>query len=362
MTSYDLTSENGLQTYLEANQFSATSVQLLSGGNANYVFRVTKPDGSTTVFKHAEPYLHFNKDFALDPARMDYEVRILEALSSTKSPLPASLPGSKVHAAKFLSYDQANKLLQIEDGGHRNLKDAYTDPKLDVPSIGEQLAEWLATLHVSAKNLSLALPQQPGDSNNNPIAVSVYRYSYSDLHTSLTQFGHDPQLAQLVNEKFGSLLATDDECICHGDFWPGNMLIQDVESQPVELTVVDWEIVRRGTSATDVGQFAAEAFLLDRFRGGRGLLTAFLSAYIRAREHAETLGKAWLTRVVVHWAVHIAFWPTRFAWSTQEETKLLVDIGVLALQNVLNDDWEKVLDSPLLRDVKEGYSALLARP
>lgn len=362
MNSYDLTDEKGLQQYFEANQFPTASVQLLSGGNANYVFRVTKHDGSTSVFKHAEPCLKFNKDFALDSARMDYEARILEALSSTKSPLPTSLTSSNVHAARFLSYDRLEKLLEIEDGGRRNLKDAYTDPKLDISYIGEQLARWLAALHVSARTFSLAPAHEGHDSNNNPIAVNVYRYSYNDLHTSLTQFGHDPQLADLVNEKFGSLLATDDECICHGDFWPGNILVRDLELQPAELTIVDWEIVRRGTSATDVGQFAAEAFLLDRFRGGRGLLSAFLKAYVVARGQTEVLGKAWLTRMVVHWAVHIAFWPTRFAWSNQEETQSLVDIGVLALQNVLNDDWEKVLESPLLRDVKETYSTLLSRP
>ncbi|KAI4663641.1 uncharacterized protein J4E78_004057 [Alternaria triticimaculans] len=362
MGTYNLTDEKGLQKYLEATQFPAASVQLLSGGNANYVFRVTKHDGSTSIFKHAEPVLKLNKDFALDPARMDYEVRILEALSSTRSPLPTSPTSSNVHAARFLSYDQSEKLLQIEDGGRRNLKDAYTDPKLDTSSIGEQLARWLAALHTAARNFSLASPDKGVDSNNNPIAVSVYRYSYNDLHTALTQFGHDPQLAVLINEKFGSLLATDDECICHGDFWPGNILVRDLELQPVELTIVDWEMVRRGTSATDVGQFAAEAFLLDRFRGGRGLLGVFLNAYIAARGHTEVLGKAWLTRMVVHWAVHIAFWPTRIAWSGQEETKSLVDIGVMTLQNVFEEDWEKVLGSPLLRDVKEAYSTLLSQP
>ncbi|KAI4928959.1 hypothetical protein J4E85_005581 [Alternaria conjuncta] len=362
MGTYNLTDEKGLQKYLEATQFPAASVQLLSGGNANYVFRVTKHDGSTSIFKHAEPVLKLNKDFALDPARMDYEVRILEALSSTESPLPTSLTGSNVHAARFLTYDRSEKLLQIEDGGRRNLKDAYTDPKLDILYIGEQLATWLAALHIAARNFSLASPDQTADSNNNPIAVNVYRYSYNDLHTALTQFGHDPQLAVLINEKFGSLLATDDECLCHGDFWPGNILIRDAELQPIELTIVDWEMVRRGTSATDVGQFAAEAFLLDRFRGGRGLLDVFLNAYIAARGQTEVLGKAWLTRMVVHWAVHIAFWPTRVAWSGQEETHSLVDIGVLALQNVLEENWEKVLESPLLRDVKETYSTLLFRP
>jgi Ser/Thr protein kinase RdoA (MazF antagonist) len=362
MSSYDLTNEQGLQEYLEAHQSAPTSVQLLSGGSANYVYRITKHDGSTRILKHAEPYLHSNKDFALDPTRMDYEARILEALSFTESPLPATLPKSNVHAVQLLSYDKTNKLLEIEDGGSRNLKDAYIDLKLDIPHIGEQLGRWLVALHVFAKNISLASSDEDRGINNNPIAVNIYRYPYNGLHTALTQFGYDPQLADLINERFGSLIATDNECICHGDFWPGNVLVRDVEQQPVDLTVVDWELVRRGTSATDVGQFAAEAFLLDRFRGGRGLLSAFLHAYVVAREHTEALGKAWLTRVVVHWAVHIAFWPTMVTWSNEEETKILVDVGVVTLENVLKEDWEKVLESPLLRDVKERYATLLVRP
>lgn len=81
-----------------------------------------------------------------------------------------------------------------------------------------------------------------------------------------------------------------------------------------------------------------------------------------AREQTDTLGKSWLTRVVVHWAVHIAFWPTRVRWSNEEETKALVEVGVVTLENILREDWEKVLESPLLRDVKDRYATLLARP
>lgn len=42
------------------------------------------------------------------------------------------------------------------------------------------------------------------------------------------------------------------------------------------MAVVDWEMVRRGCGATDAGQFAAEAWLLERFHGEKGLLGAFL--------------------------------------------------------------------------------------
>ncbi|XPS79051.1 hypothetical protein M3J07_011056 [Ascochyta lentis] len=123
-----------------------------------------------------------------------------------------------------------------------------------------------------SKNVSLALSSQDaasrGSQNNNPVALHLYRHSHDNLHMALSEFG--------------SLIVSDDECICHGDFWPGNVLIQPGSGKggDVQSTVVDWELVRRGTSATDVGQFAAEASLRDRFKGGRGLLAAFLGCYV----------------------------------------------------------------------------------
>jgi thiamine kinase-like enzyme len=359
---FDLTTTEGLRTYLRANGRSdEADVMLLSGGTANYVYRVTSSDGSMSIFKHAAPYLHSNKSFVFDPVRMDYEASILETFNpiNGESLFSHHLPTSAVHAVRTLSYDRKHKLLHIEDGGDLNLKDAYADSKLDIPYVGRELAKWIATLHNHSKNLSV-VPSNHYGSSNNPVAVDIYRYSYNNLHMALSQFGHDPQLAHLINKEFGSLLQTDDECVCHGDFWPGNVLARFNEIRPFKLTVVDWEMVRRGTSATDVGQFAAEAFLLDRFRGGRKLLPAFLEAYIKARR--STLGRTWLRRMVVHWAVHVAFWPTSVIWTDREGTQKLVDIGVGALKSVLEDYWENLMESPLLRDVPEAYASLLERP
>jgi thiamine kinase-like enzyme len=122
------------------------------------------------------------------------------------------------------------------------------------------------------------------------------------------------------------------------------------------LTIVDWEMSRRGTSATDVGQFAAEAFLLDRFRGNRGLRRDFLRSYIQERDGkgiktAKTIETEWIQRVAIHWAVHIAFWPTRVEWTDQEGTRELVDIGIGVMKSALNEDWEALKTSPLFRDV-----------
>jgi Ser/Thr protein kinase RdoA (MazF antagonist) len=362
-TLYDLTTEDGLRAYLRAiGRPNEADVTLLSGGTANYVYRVTSSDGSTSIFKHAAPYLHSNKSFAFDPIRMDYEASILGIFTPDNgdSLFSQHLPTSAVHAVRAFNYDREHKLLHIEDGGKLNLKDAYVDGKLDIPLIGEELAKWIATVHEHAKNVSL-VPSDQQDHCNNLVAVSVYRYSYNNLHMALSQFGHDSQFAHLINEEFGSLLQSDDECMCHGDFWPGNVLVRYDKMQPFELTVVDWELVRRGTSATDVGQFAAEAFLLDRFRGGRGLRPVFLNAYATARDETTALGKTWLRRMVVHWAVHVAFWPTQVVWTDKEGTQELVDIGVDVLKSVLDDDWGKLMESPLLRDVKEAYALQLER-
>jgi len=358
-SAHDLTNEQGLRDYLGMYRSGIAKIQLLSGGTANYVYRVTRHDGSASIFKHAAPYLHINKTFAFDPTRMDYEAQILETLSSSAAHFSASLKSSNVHAVRLMSYEKEAKLLEIEDGGSRNLKDAYIDATLDVPRIGEELAKWLAILHMCSQNISLALPGQT--TNNNPIAVNIYRHSYENLHTALSQFGHDPQLAHRIDEEFGGLLEMEDECVCHGDFWPGNVLVRPKEDESL-LTIVDWELVRRGTSATDVGQFAAEAFLLDRFRGGRGLLSAFLGSYITTLTDTTLPGKTWLCRMVVHWAVHVAYWPTRVEWSDREGTKELVNIGVAVLENIMSDDWERVLESPLFEGVKDVYADLLAEP
>lgn len=114
---------------------------------------------------------------------------------------------------------------------------------------------------------------------------------------------------------------------------------------------------RRGTSATDVGQFAAEAFLLDRFRPlNRQLLPTFLHAYIAAR---PGLGRKWLERMVVHCATHIAFWPTRVAWADEEGTKELVRIGVEVLRMVEGGQWEGIRGSALFEGVGGEWDSVV---
>lgn len=99
----------------------------------------------------------------------------------------------------------------------------------------------------------------------------------------------------------------------------------------VPLTVCDWEMCRIGIGATDVGQFLAEATLLDRFRPtNKGLAKAFFDAY---RRHYNGTGDGPMTgeymrRIGVHAGVHLGFWPTHVKWAGDEETLEVVKLGL----------------------------------
>jgi 5-methylthioribose kinase len=79
MSTYDLTSAAGVLSYLDAKypSYSGTHAKPLSGGNANFVFRIFLKDEididgakqSTIVLKHAAPYSASSEEFPLPVER-----------------------------------------------------------------------------------------------------------------------------------------------------------------------------------------------------------------------------------------------------------------------------------------------------
>ena len=327
----EITNTEQLADYLHKEKIAFGALTQLSGGSANFVWRMvdgSKP-GQSVIIKHAEPYVAasgWRMAFPVD--RMDFEDLILARITSILS------HSAIVATPKVYSYDANNRVLMLEDGGLLTVKDAYAEPMLNIPHVGEELGQWLAALHHKTTAL---------DIGDNKTAKAVYRFSYSNLATALSKYGLDPSIGERVDEYYGSLLSRDDECVCHGDFWPGNVLVDGQR-----LMVVDWEIVRRGCGATDVGQFAAEAWLLDRFRGGKGLLSAFLSGYcantkqdeVSSSHEAVKSRKKFFFRAAIHMGTHLAFWPTRVSWGTEEETAEVVKQGFEMLVRALAGDVE----------------------
>lgn len=360
-----ITTTPELVAYLASKNIPYTTLTLLTGGTANFVWRATLPTTppSTIIIKHAEPFIASNPSMAFPPARMAFEARALTALppllkdlatpdmdldldpTATLDPATPTPPTLPVRPVPLLAHDAANHILHLADGGPRTLKAAYADPAVSPPAAGAALGRWLACLHARTTAL---------DVGDNAVAKTMYRHSYRGVAGALEAFGQARSVGERVDAEFGALLAGDDGVVCHGDFWPGNVLVGEEGQRGPVLTVVDWEMVRRGCGATDIGQFAAEAWLLDRFRGGRGLLRAFLAGYAAVTGPLE---RAFVRRVAVHWGVHVAYWPTMVEWGTRAETAELVKVGLKVIELAMDEDWEGLAESELFQgsgDVWKG--------
>ena len=316
-----------IEQYLQTAGIQYKSLEKLTGGTANFVWRMVDEAGHTSVIKHAEPYVANHPEMPFPVDRMDFEHHALITI-------PKHIPADDlIRMPEVYGYDASQHVLTIADGGSRTLKDAYTDPSIDVCDYGRRIGAWLAALHQGTTST---------DIGDNVTAKYIYRHAYANAPAAAEKLGLDPSLAERVNREYGSLLNTDDQSLCHGDLWPGNMLVSDRG-----LMVVDWEMVRRGCGATDVGQFAAEAYFLDRFRGNRGLLSAFLSGYKQARKLEDNFIK----RVAVHMGVHMAFWPTVVHWGSSEETKELVVMGNDIMRQANEDNWNALLKTSVIGEL-----------
>ncbi|MDI1491814.1 MAG: hypothetical protein OHK93_003025 [Ramalina farinacea] len=336
----DLTTVPKISAYLTSRNIAFEDLRLLSGGSCNFVFRLTPTDPqasrdashsgitkTTLILKHAQPYTAQNPNHAFPTSRMDLEHVVLTTLTQL---LPSN---QRVAPVRVKDYDAENHVLTIHDGGTDTLKAAYVT--LDTETIqrtGGEVATWLSQLHTSTVKPtdSIASSSWWRTWDNDHLSKSIYRFSYNAIGPTLSQHGYGEEgrrLGERINEIYGAALRTDDEAICHGDFWPGNVLLNlhphmSATATIPHLTIVDFEMSRRGNPATDVAQFAAEAWLLDTFRGSKGLLPAFLERY-------GEFNRVEVERVVVHMGAHLVCWPARLggAWGDGEGVKECVRLG-----------------------------------
>jgi len=226
---------------------------------------------------------------------MDFEVKALQTL-------PAIVPEDPlISIPRLIFHDNEANVIGLEDVGDKTLKDVYQDSKLDIELVGKNIGKWLARLHSSTSQGDF----KHNFNNQTAKKMSAQSRLYEQLPGALESYGFDRALGERINKQYGTNLLNDEVSLCHGDLWPGNILFKEEELDTGKFVVIDWEMARIGNGVTDIGQFAAESYFLDRFRGGRGLLQAFFGAYVAERP----LSSSDAVRVVVHFGTHIAFWP-----------------------------------------------------
>ncbi|KAF2750055.1 hypothetical protein M011DRAFT_474541 [Sporormia fimetaria CBS 119925] len=195
---------------------------------------------------------------------------------------------------------------------------------------------------------------------------------YDDLDWVVEEFGYSWELGTCIQKLFGyDHLFKDSGCVCHGDFGPANVLVQPASKaaretgrENMDLMVVDWEFVRKGRSATDVGQFAAGALVLDRTGGNRGLRAAFLNTYIleRCRRQGwQWMDRTWLDQMTMHMAALIVDSVYRDKSLRQREKNKLVAIAMNAVEWVLEEKREMVEDVELFEGVERRWLEFLVK-
>ena len=222
-------------------------------GNINWVRRVRGADGSALVVKQARAALERFPEYKVDSARMVYEARYFEVVRA-RVPAQAGVPPRVLH------FDEANRVLVMEDLGDAARLDALLARSSAKPATLEALGAFLGAVHgatrADAESLALrfandemralhgehifTLPYQP---NEFPIEPRL-RALADDV---LARPGLRPRIAELRARYYASR-----EALVHGDVQPGNVLVQGVSPR-----LLDAEIAHVGDPAFDLGQALA---------------------------------------------------------------------------------------------------------
>ncbi|KAF9008331.1 kinase-like domain-containing protein [Cyathus striatus] len=359
--SANLTTEEGVRLFLVDTPFACTEVRTVSGGNANFVYRlhlIVPYRGNTTLIcKHAEPYVRTMLDVRLSVDRQLYEV---EALRSVKSWLPSD---SVVTVPEVHHHDKEHSCVIMEDLGY----DAVTlkafmqehNPSTELASrIGNFIGEFLGQLHVWGQNNAERCNFFEGNMEAKRISAWVY---YGRLVSTLTGENcpsklTDPPLEinaediavmeEVVEDTTKSMIAVRDSVVM-GDFWPGNLIVSlDKSGNLNRIFVVDWEMSRLGVHGIEVGQFSAEVHMLYRFNApckesAPALLEHFLKGYRKIANPDDELCRT----ATIHTGVHMVTLAPRISWGEKDLTRDVVLEGVSLVVNGRKGDLEWVKQS-----------------
>ncbi|KAF9995007.1 hypothetical protein BGZ80_007631 [Entomortierella chlamydospora] len=370
----DFKTESGILQYLQSHDKtrSIVTVKKLSGGNANYVYRGTIGEPcidifggrSTVVIKHAADHSASSRQMALYVDRMAFERAILGIVAdasdnkNNNNKEDEKIETSNVKVPRVLYWDHENNIVIQEDAGMKSthLKEfisSHTQPPSPrlAKEIGSSLGEFIARLHLYGFcHRSELYPNKMANTE----ALSLSRLIlYDQFPKAVSKYMEDqPQFDQdvinLASKWGGDRLMNEPETLAHGDFWPGNFLIDTATGEGNEITIkhiyiVDWEMSRYAPAAMDLGQFIAEAFSLNKYRHPcEELMTSFLEAYCNI--YGDRLTTTDLKTAVIHCGGHLMSWTPYTGWFKEDEshdakTKEITLIGAEFIKRAWIEDW-----------------------
>ncbi|KAI1801629.1 kinase-like domain-containing protein [Daldinia bambusicola] len=342
---------------LKGTPYEASSLDILSGGTANFIYRatLTRPlTGGTTevAVKHSEDYIASSPDFKLTLSRCRIEEECLKALSAFLIVGNADEDNSYnfiVRTPKFYHFDEGNNT-QIQellgdgiDLKTHTLETVYGSDQEEIKSrslqLGKALGRWLKGFHSWAA-------QQPElratVAANKELQQLKHIINFSWLLDRAKQFPNVLGGAEDVFKEVGKMAAAELEDdsqlqVIHGDFWTGNILLPSVpiqEGVDVPIFVIDWEMSQIGKPSLDVGQMIAELYELKLYKdksAGLFMTQGFIEGYGPVTEE-------FAFRTAIQVGAHlVSFGMSVQGWGSMEQVEECGRLG----RDIIIHAWEK---------------------
>ncbi|CAG8955836.1 hypothetical protein HYFRA_00011705 [Hymenoscyphus fraxineus] len=342
-----------VQKSLEGGIYVCTSLEVLSGGTANFVYRgvLASPleDGATTIIiKHTEGYVAMHPGFKLTIDRCTYEQEILTSLQALP-PIPTN-PSVTIQTPKLHHFSATtNTQIYTDFPSSTHLKSyilTHTLTPAQASRLGTALGLWTRKFHDWA-----AAPEQAElrkkMRDNKEMRNLKFVVNYERLVDTIANY---PDLLEdcrgvfesVVGEMRGVMERLEREggggVLIHGDFWSGNVLLPNTPfpspNQPLNLCVIDWELSHLSLHAFDLGQMIAELYELKHFKdidAGLWIIDSFVEGYGVIDENLAF-------RTAVHVGCHLICWGSRVpGWGTEEQVRSVVEVG----REFVRRGWER---------------------
>ncbi|KAJ7304775.1 kinase-like domain-containing protein [Mycena albidolilacea] len=309
-TDQDLSTVAGAQAYLAPTQFASEDIALLSGAHVNFTYRLhlsTPYRGrSTLVMKYAKSDIVLSASETLSAMEKWKDRYAFEAKAPAK--IRRQIDSAALATVPELHHfdEHAHVIIMDDCGLHSlNLKQLMltaTPSPAVAREIGLALGQFLGRLHSWGASDASLLDEFDQNAQAKKITSWItYERLISTLTTeNLPAVACLPApvsdntldaLRALVAERTAEIYKSR-ETLTMGDFWTGNVMVgmlpapntSGAASALDRVYVIDWELVKPGVAALDIGQFCAEMQTLPLFRpdtapSASALIEAFLTAY-----------------------------------------------------------------------------------
>ncbi|KAK3356715.1 kinase-like domain-containing protein [Lasiosphaeria hispida] len=338
---------------LRGTSFECDELSVLTGGNANFVFRghlaKALPNGAHHVLiKHGEGYVSSNPSFKLPTSRCVIESESLKALGNLS---PTQNKWCRVRTPELYQFNATtNTQIQEYLPGAIDLKTYVprhyapnTSPskKAECLGTGKSLGQWLKNFHDWAVK-----PEQANLRDSATANAALQKLKHATYYVYLMQFVDKfPAILSDSRSIFKEVKAmadaelSDDATLqtVHGDFWTGNVLLPDralSDSVITPMFVVDWEVVSLGVRVRDVAQMMAELYMhkiFKRIDAGAWLMKGFLAGY-------GGLDTNEAFRAAIHIGCHLVVIGGGVqGWGSPEDVERVVALG----RDMITKGWQR---------------------